>query len=210
MAFIAIERFELANHRMGGRLKPERIDTMHNKACRYGILGSILVGGLFWGNSASASGIATARFGAEHGTPVSTNPTAIYYNPAAIAFAEHDYQVYLDVSLALRNASYTHRTALSDKAEPVGAEGANTDKARLFNVLAIPMFGATAKFGDLAIAPASTCPSAAPRSGTRTPGSRTRPTPDLSMAQRAGIRSTARSSPPITRLRQPTGSETPA
>ena len=94
---------------------------MRNNACRYGILGSTLVGGLLWVGSASASGIATARFGAEHGTPVSTNPTAIYYNPAAIAFAEHDYQVYLDVSIALRNASFQHRTAPTDVAEPAGA-----------------------------------------------------------------------------------------
>jgi long-chain fatty acid transport protein len=39
-------------------------------------------------SGASAAGFATARFGGEHGTVVTTNPTALYYNPAGLGFSE--------------------------------------------------------------------------------------------------------------------------
>ncbi len=115
------------------------------------VLALTLAGGLLCAKISHASGISTARFGAEHGTPVSANPTAVYYNPAALAFSEHSYEVYFDVNVALRSASYQHTAAPTDEAEPAGAQGANTDKAKLFNVLAVPMFGASAKFGNLAV-----------------------------------------------------------
>src|SRR5690242_26009 len=93
---------------------------------------------------ASASGFATARFGGEHGNPVTTNPTAIYYNPAGIAESE-GVHIFLDGNIAFRGASFTHVTAPSDSPEPAGTEGANTDQADLFNVVAAPMIGASAK-----------------------------------------------------------------
>lgn len=111
---------------------------------------------------AAASGFATARFGGEHGNPVTPNPTSIYYNPAAIAETE-GYRIFLDGSLALRGASYTHVAApatsqcargvtkCGDVPEPPGAEGANNGKGTLFNAVAAPMIGATAKFGDFAL-----------------------------------------------------------
>ncbi len=107
--------------------------------------GCVLVAG-----QADASGFSTARFGGEHGHPTTTNPTAVYYNPAGIAKSE-GIHLFLDGSLAIRRASYKHTPADTDMAEPADAQGANTDEAKLFNVLAVPMVGASAKFGDFAI-----------------------------------------------------------
>jgi long-chain fatty acid transport protein len=123
---------------------------MRNHAHRRGFLFVSAIAATLWASNASASGFSTARFGAELGHPISSNPTAIYYNPAGIASSEHGYQLYLDLSVALRSASFEHRSAPSDVPEPAGAQGANTDKAKLFNVLAVPMLGATARFGNLA------------------------------------------------------------
>ncbi len=43
-------------------------------------LASLLAAG-----TASATGFSTARFGGEHGHPMTNNPTALYYNPAGLA-----------------------------------------------------------------------------------------------------------------------------
>lgn len=94
--------------------------------------------------AAHASGFSTARFGAEQGTPVSANPTALYYNPAAIAETS-GFRIFVDGSFAFRAATYTHSTAPSDVPEPAGAEGANNGQATLFNFAAAPMIGATYK-----------------------------------------------------------------
>jgi long-chain fatty acid transport protein len=103
-----------------------------------------------WPCEAAAAGFATARFGGEHGSVVTTNPTALYYNPAGIGFSE-GIHLFLDGNLALRNATWSHTHAPSDPADPPGAEGANTGQAHLFNVFGAPALGATMKFGRLAV-----------------------------------------------------------
>jgi len=100
--------------------------------------------------AANAAGFATARFGGEHGNPITNNATAIYYNPAGIAEAE-GFHIFLDGSLAFRSATYDHGQASSDTPEPDGAIGANHGKATLFNVIGAPMVGGTAKFGSFAL-----------------------------------------------------------
>ncbi len=100
--------------------------------------------------TASAAGFATARFGGEHGHPTTTNPTAIYYNPAGLGFSE-GVHLFLDGSLALRKASFERPGAASDTPEPAGATGANTGAANLFNVLVAPMAGASIRLGNLAL-----------------------------------------------------------
>src|SRR5688572_17347646 len=102
-------------------------------------------------SSASAAGFATARFGGEHGTVVSTNPTALYYNPAGLGFSE-GVHLMADGTLALRRVTWVHRPAASDPPDPVGGEGANAGRAELFNVFGAPMLGASARFGKLALA----------------------------------------------------------
>lgn len=106
-----------------------------------------LFGGLVWTGPAFAGGFATARFGGEHGNPVTSNPTAVYYNPAGIADSD-GIHVFVDGSLALRAMSYTHE--LTDTDDP-SVEGANAGEARLFNLAAAPMLGATAKLGNLGL-----------------------------------------------------------
>ncbi|WP_437795646.1 OmpP1/FadL family transporter [Sorangium sp. So ce693] len=106
-----------------------------------------LLGGLAWTGSALAGGFATARFGGEHGNPITSNPTAVYYNPAGLAESE-GIHLFLDGTIALRSASYTHAAAATDD---VTVPQANTGKATLFNVAAAPMLGASAKLGDLAL-----------------------------------------------------------
>jgi long-chain fatty acid transport protein len=99
---------------------------------------------------ASGAGFATARFGGEHGSVVTTNPTALYYNPAGLGFSE-GVHLMADGSLALRSLTWVHPRAASDPPDPVGGDGANTGRAELFNVFGAPMLGASARFGDLAL-----------------------------------------------------------
>jgi long-chain fatty acid transport protein len=100
---------------------------------------------------ASAAGFATARFGGEHGSVVTTNPTALYYNPAGLGFSK-GLHLMADGSLALRRLTWVHRQSPNDPEDPLGGEGANAGRAELFNVFGAPMLGASARFGKLALA----------------------------------------------------------
>lgn len=114
-------------------------------------LGSASVGALLCvAHDAAAAGFASARFGGEHGNPTESNPTALYYNPAGIAFSEGTH-LYGDLSVALRHATWQHAQSKYDVAEPPGGEGANYGKGTLTNVFAGPAFGVTTKLGDLAL-----------------------------------------------------------
>lgn len=99
---------------------------------------------------AQASGFASARFGGEHGNVTTTNPTALYYNPAGIALSEGG-RLFVDGSLALRSVSWEHSLPTSGPPDPPGVTGANSGKAELFNVFGAPMLGASFDFGDLAL-----------------------------------------------------------
>jgi long-chain fatty acid transport protein len=99
--------------------------------------------------TASASGLGTARFGAEHGHPATTNPTALYYNPAGISAAT-GLNIYADGNLAWRIAGFEREASTSPDpapsntaAEPADAVGANYGEASLTNVAFAPMLGAT-------------------------------------------------------------------
>jgi long-chain fatty acid transport protein len=89
-------------------------------------------------NGAQASGFATARFGADRGTPVTDEPTAAYYNPAGIAASE-GINILVDGALAYRLASYEHQGS----AEPPDGVGANNGEGTLTNFVAAPMIGAS-------------------------------------------------------------------
>jgi long-chain fatty acid transport protein len=103
-----------------------------------------------WTTDAGASGFAAARFGGEHGNVTTTNPTALYFNPAGIALAD-GVHLFLDGTLALRGASWQHAAAASDPVEPPGGAGANEGTGELFNVFGAPMLGATLGLGRLAL-----------------------------------------------------------
>jgi long-chain fatty acid transport protein len=132
------------------------------KATSVGLLCAALtsVGDLY------ASGFAAARFGGELGGVTSTNPTALYYNPAGIGFSTGA-SLYADGTIAFRHFSWDHprNTALDpvtgaplDGTDPPGGEGANAGKAEIMNVFGGPMLGATARLGSLAFGAALTVP----------------------------------------------------
>jgi long-chain fatty acid transport protein len=104
-----------------------------------------------------ASGNAIAHFGGEHGTVVTTNPTALYYNPAGIGFSEGT-QLFLDGQLAIRSLSWTHAQSMYDTPEPAGFAGANYGTAKALNVFGGPMLGASFKLGDFAFGAAAYAP----------------------------------------------------
>lgn len=101
-------------------------------------------------STAHASGFATARFGGEQGHPTASNPTAVYYNPAAMTGADGTH-LFADGMFVLRHASYTHDPAPSDSPTPAVARRANSGEASLTNLAAVPMLGATTRIGRLAL-----------------------------------------------------------
>jgi long-chain fatty acid transport protein len=104
-----------------------------------------------------AAGFATARFGGEHGNVTETNPTALYFNPGAIAASE-GVHLFLDGTLALRRLTWQHAISPNDVPDPPGAEGANSGRAELLNVFGAPMLGATLRVGDFAFGAAGYAP----------------------------------------------------
>lgn len=100
---------------------------------------------------AAASGVAAARFGGEHGNVTTDNATALYHNPAGIAYGP-GFTLFVDGIVALRRATWERAMAPTDRPDPPGGEGANAGKATLFNVLAAPMLSGTARFDRLTIA----------------------------------------------------------
>jgi long-chain fatty acid transport protein len=98
---------------------------------------------------AQASGFASARFGGEHGNVTTTNPTALYYNPAGIGFSR-GLHLFVDGNLAWRRLSWDH-TEVSAEPEPVGSEGANSGHAEQSKLFGAPMLGASLRLGSLAL-----------------------------------------------------------
>lgn len=99
--------------------------------------------------SAGASGFQTSRFGGEHGHPTTSNPTALYFNPAGLALGK-GHRLYLDVALALRNSTYERpEGAISNPGSwtPADAFDANAGTAKLDNVAIIPFGALVSDFG---------------------------------------------------------------
>jgi long-chain fatty acid transport protein len=101
------------------------------------------------GNEVHASGFAAARFGGEHGNVTTDNPTALYYNPAAISY--RGFRLFAEGTLALRNVTWQHTAAPTDPPEPDGAQGSVLGRGALSNTFGGPMLGATGGFGNLAL-----------------------------------------------------------
>jgi long-chain fatty acid transport protein len=90
-----------------------------------------LVAGSAWG-----SGFSVARFAGEHGHPTTDNPTALYFNPAALR-GEHS-ELFVDGLFGFRRVGYVRPAQPSDAPDPPGAEGANVGRATLSSFLASP------------------------------------------------------------------------
>ena len=121
---------------------------------------------------ARASGFAAAEFGGEHGNVVTTNPTALYFNPAGIALGEGT-RLYVSGVLAYRRGSWLHTQAASEMPDPPGAEGADTGQARFSTLFGAPALAATTGFAGSPSAARSTFRSAGASTGIRTRASRT-------------------------------------
>lgn len=102
---------------------------------------------LGWGAGAGATGFSTARFAGEHGHVTTANPTAAYFNPAALSLTRST-ALMIDGSLALRSVSFDHPRPSGSPAEPAGAEGANYGEGTLFNVFGGPSLGVTQRLTD--------------------------------------------------------------
>lgn len=113
----------------------------------------VTLGLLAASGEASAAGFAVARFGGEHGNPVATNVTSIYYNPAGLAFG-HGHRLYLDGVFALRSASYDRPVSAIDADPPSELDiAANSGEGTLSNFLVSPFIGFATDFGtDLPLA----------------------------------------------------------
>lgn len=116
---------------------------------------SLALGLGLWSNTAEASGISTARFGGEHGHPTTQNPSAIYYNPGAIALSEGTH-IMVDGLIALRKVTYNRPASAVSPQNGVDGlpnysldefDGANNGTASLFNVAGAPFIGVTSDFG---------------------------------------------------------------
>jgi len=99
---------------------------------------------------AGAAGFASARFGGELGNPVTTNPTALYYNPAGIAFSQ-GVDLFGDGDLAIRHATWTHTAPTPGPSDQPNGQLGNSGTASLLNVFGGPAVGGTIKLGDLAL-----------------------------------------------------------
>jgi long-chain fatty acid transport protein len=113
-------------------------------------LAACLAGGLAAPAPAVGSGFAAAEFGGEHGNVVTTNPTALYFNPAGIALGAGT-RLYVSGVLAWRRAGWSHAQAASEPPAPPGAEGADTGQARFSNVFGAPALAATTSIGRFAL-----------------------------------------------------------
>jgi len=114
------------------------------------VTGGIVLLAVTGAGSADAAGFASARFGGELGNPVTTNPTALYYNPAGIAFSE-GVDLFGDADLAIRHATWTHEAPAPLASEQQYSQVGNSGTASLLNVFGGPAVGATIKLGNLAL-----------------------------------------------------------
>lgn len=97
---------------------------------------------------AAASGFSTARFGGEHGNPMADNPTALYYNPGALA-SYPGIHIMADGNLAYRLATYERSGGAGEPpcvaaAPPGNCPAANDGKGKLSNFAGVPMLGVSA------------------------------------------------------------------
>ena len=102
-------------------------------------------------SDAAASGYLTARYGSDDGTPAMANGYAVYFNPAALGGTKGT-TITGDVSAVLRWASYERTTDALSPSDPSSKNdpayvSANTGRANLLNVLALPFVGVNTDFG---------------------------------------------------------------
>jgi long-chain fatty acid transport protein len=113
------------------------------------VAGGVCLAFAWAARDASASGFATQHFGGEQGNVVTTNPTALYYNPAGIAFSE-GIHLYLDGNIAIRHATWDHVAPPLLPGDSPKSQAGDSGQAHLLNVFGGPTMAATGKFGNFA------------------------------------------------------------
>ena len=71
--------------------------------------------------TARAGGFAATRFGGEHGHPATDDPTAVYYNPAGLAYG-HGTRILVEGLFVYRTADYTRDPGDIDNAAAAADE----------------------------------------------------------------------------------------
>src|SRR6478735_559378 len=105
---------------------------------------------MFAARSAAGSGFSVARFSGEHGHPTTENPTATYFNPAALSQAE-GLHLFFDLSFAVRRVTYDRPRAETDAVDAPDAAGAIVGRAKLVNPLFNPVLAASLQLGNLSL-----------------------------------------------------------
>jgi long-chain fatty acid transport protein len=111
---------------------------------------TLLAGTLLVPATVHAGGFMVARFGGEHGNPMATNTTSIYYNPAGLAGIKGT-QVYLEGLYALRSLSLDRPAGAIDHVptgeDAAGYIAADSGKGQLTNLIISPFLGVATDFG---------------------------------------------------------------
>lgn len=95
--------------------------------------------------AARAGGFTTTRFGGEDGHAATSDPTAVFYNPAGIAYSEGTH-IYAEGLFAYRTVDYDRDAGAIDNAgtgTPTDAVNRNSGKATLANTVVSPFLGVT-------------------------------------------------------------------
>jgi len=109
---------------------------------------TFLAGTLLGSSTVQAGGFMVARFGGEHGNPIASNPTSIYYNPAGLAGVKGT-EIYAEGLLAFRKLDYTRPAAAADNAASRSAESiaAVSGKGGLNDTIPSPFLGVATNLG---------------------------------------------------------------
>ncbi len=97
--------------------------------------------------TAQAGGFAATRFGGEHGHPATDDPTAIYYNPAGLAYG-HGTRILVEGLFAYRTVDYVRDPGGIDDPDATAEDiAANSGEGSLANVIASPFAGVATDLG---------------------------------------------------------------
>ncbi len=97
--------------------------------------------------AAWGGGFTVSRFGGEHGHAATDDPTAVYYNPAGLAYG-HGTRIYVEGLFAYRTVDYTRDPGTIDDTGATAADvAANSGEASLANALVSPFLGVATDLG---------------------------------------------------------------
>ena len=100
--------------------------------------------------AARAGGFTTTRFGGEDGHAATSDPTAVFYNPAGIAYSDGTH-IYAEGLFAYRTVDYNRDAGAIDNTgtgTPTDAVNRNSGKATLANTIVSPFLGVTTRLAE--------------------------------------------------------------